>query len=173
MLKGRKLVCDTTVVPANIAYPTDISLLGITQEKFLKEAAGFLATASSIMTQQKDIYKGLKVKERIVSIHKPHIRPMVRGKYPVEVEFGPKVLLNLKNNFLFLEDLQFNNVSDAQLLDTAIKGYKERFNSLPTQLTTDRGFWSPENYTLAEDYGIAKIAIENKGKSSYLKGKPL
>ena len=252
LLKGRKLVCDTTVVPANIAYPTDISLLekirqkavgyldksrefgaktyrtykrtakkvyiqyqkirhhtiksrkkiqkkilqfsrrnvsqlkeavkeisqttgsllDSAQEKFLKEATGFLATASSIMTQQKDIYKGLKVKERIVSIHKPHIRPMVRGKYPVEVEFGPKALLNLKNNFLFLEDLQFNNVSDAQLLDTAIKGYKERFNSLPTQLTTDRGFWSPENYTLADDYGIAKIAIENKGKSSYLKGKP-
>ncbi len=252
LLKGRKLVCDTTVVPANIAYPTDISLLekirskavgyldkarefgaktyrtykrtakkvyiqyqkirhhtiksrrrvqkkilqfsrrnvsqlkeavkeiskatgsllGSAQEKFLKEAESFLNNASSIMTQQKDIYKGLKVKERIVSIHQPHIRPMVRGKYPVEVEFGPKVLLNLKNNFLFLEDLQFNNVSDTQLLDTAIKGYKERFNSLPTQLTTDRGFWSPENYTLAEDYGIAKIAIENKGKSSYLKDKP-
>lgn len=252
LLKGRKLVCDTTVVPSNIAYPTDISLLekirrkavryldearqfgtqhfrtykriakkvyiqyqkirhhtiqsrrraqkkilqfsrrnvsqlkeavkeisrtagsslGNTQEKFLKEAAGFLDTASSIVTQQKDIYKGLEVKERIVSIHKPHIRPMVRGKYPVEVEFGPKVLFNLKNNFLFLEDLQFNNVSDSQLLDTAIKGYKERFNSLPSQLTTDRGFWSPENYTLAKDYGITKIAMENKGKSSYLKGKP-
>lgn len=252
LLKGRKLVCDTTVVPSNIAYPTDISLLekirqkavryldksrefgaktyrtykrtakkvyiqyqkirhhtiksrkkaqkkilqfsrrnvsqlkeavkeiskaagsllGNAQEKFLKEAESFLTTASSIMTQQKDIYKGLKVKERIVSIHQPHIRPMVRGKYPVEVEFGPNALLNLKNNFLFLDDLQFNNVSDTQLLDTAIKGYKERFNSLPTQLTTDRGFWSPENYTLAEDYGIAKIAIENKGKSSYLKGKP-
>lgn len=252
LLKGRKLVCDTTVVPSNIAYPTDISLLeklrqkaiqylgkardlgaktyrtykrtaqkvyiqyqkirhhtiksrkkaqkkilqfsrrnvsqlkeavkeiskttgsllDNAQEKFLKEVESFLNTASTIMTQQKDIYKGLKIKERIVSIHQSHIRPMVRGKYPVEVEFGPKVLLNLKNNFLFLEDLQFNNVSDTQLLDTAIKGYKERFNSLPTQLTTDRGFWSPENYTLAEDYGIAKIAIENKGKSSYLKGKP-
>lgn len=252
LLKGRRLVCDTTVVPANITYPTDVSLLekvrkkalkylekakqfgaktyrtykrtaqkvyvqyqkirhhtvksrkktqkkilqfsrrnvfqlkeavkeisktagsflDKAKERFLKEAKEFLNTASTIITQQKDIYKGLKVKERIVSIHQPHIRPMVRGKYPVEVEFGPKVLLNLKNNFLFLEDLQFNNVSDAQLLDTAIKGYKERFNSLPSQLTTDRGFWSPENYTLAESYGISKIAIENKGKSSYLKGKP-
>lgn len=252
LLKGRKLVTDTTVVPSNIAYPTDVSLLekirrkavgylnqtkqfGIktyrtykrtarkvyiqyqkirhhttqsrrkvqkkllqfakrnlsqlkeAQEKIsgcldsslnkakgrlLKETKTFLETASNIIRQQKDIYKGLSVKERIVSIHKPHLRPMVRGKYPVEVEFGPKILLNLKNNFLFLEDLRFNNISDSQLLDTAIKGYKQRFNHLPTQLTTDRGFWSLDNYGLALNYGISKIAIENKGKSNYLKNKP-
>lgn len=252
LLKGRKLVTDTTVIASNIAYPTDVSLLeklrrkaiqyldktkqfGIktyrtykrtakkvfiiyqkirhhtiksrrkTQKKilqfakrniqqlkeatqiitnsvgnsvnaateqFLKQTEQFLKTSSQIISQQKDIYKGLPVKERIVSIHKPHIRPIVRGKYPVEVEFGPKVLLNLKNNFLFLEDLKFNNISDAQLLDTAIKGYEQRFSHLPTQLTTDRGFWSPENYNLALDYGISKIAIENKGKSNYLKNKP-
>lgn len=252
LLKGRKLILDTTVVPSNIAYPTDISLLekirrkavrylenarqfgaqhfrtykriakkvyiqyqkirhhtiqsrrrtqkkilqfsrrNVSQlkeavkeiletansllddakEKFLKEAESFLDTASSIVRQQKDIYQGLEVKERIVSIHKPHIRPMVRGKYPVEVEFGPKVLLSQKNGFLFLDDLCFNNISDAYLLDTAIQGYHKRFTNLPTQLTADRGFWSPENYLLAQDYGISKIAIENKGKSSYLKGKP-
>jgi len=252
LLKGRKLVCDTTVVSSNIAYPTDVSLLekvrrkaiqyletakqfgsntsrtykrvarkvfvqyqkirhhtiksrrrvqkkllqfskrNITQlkeavqevsslvgsglhkakEQFLKETKNFLETASSILTQQKDVYQGLAVQERIVSIEKPHIRPMVRGKYPVEVEFGPKILLNLKNDFLFLEDLKFNNISDAQFLETSIQGYKERFGHLPTQLSTDRGFWSPENYILAQDYGISKIAIENKGKSSYLKTKP-
>lgn len=248
LLKDRKLVTDTTVVPSNIAYPTDVSLLekvrrkavgyldkakqfGIkayrtykrtaqkayiqyqkirhhttqsrrrvqkkllqfsmrnikqlkeaanivgsnldkAKEQFLNETKQFLDTASNILLQQKNLYKGLPVKERIVSIHKPYLRPMVRGKYPVEVEFGPKVLLNLKNNFLFLEDIRFNNTSDSQLLDTALKGYKERFGNLPTQLSADRGFWSKENYKLAQDYRISKVAIENKGKSSYLKGKP-
>lgn len=259
LLKGRKLVCDTTVVPSNIAYPTDVSLLervrqkaikyleaakefgaqtyrtykrtakkvfmqyqkirhhtiksrrrtqkrirqfaernvkqlkealaaiketacntcdsAITaldkvKDKFVQESQSFLDTAFSILSQQKEIYKGLSVKERLVSVEQPHIRPMVRGKYPIEVEFGPKILLNLKNDFLFLEDLRFNNVSDSQLLDRAIEGYQERFDNLPTQLATDRGFWSPGNYILAQDYGISKIAIENKGKSSHLKGKP-
>ncbi len=97
---------------------------------------------------------------------------MVRGKYPVEVEFGPKALLNLKNDFLFLESLHFDNVSDGKLLDTALSGYKERFGKPPTQLSADRGFWSPENYKLAANYGVKKIAVENKGKSSYLKDKP-
>lgn len=256
LLKGRKLVCDTTVVPSNIAYPTDISLLekvrsktvnylekakeftadtyrtykrtarkvfityqkirhhtiqsrrrtqkkilqfskrntaqlknalekisqktnsSLTKvkekikEQFLKEAQAFLTTASNIVEQQKDIYKKLPVKERVVSVHQPHLRPMVRGKYPVEVEFGPKILLNLKNNFLFLEHLSFNNTSDSQLLDLSLKGYQERFGNTPTQLAADRGFWSKDNYRLAEDLKIKKIAIENKGKSSYLKGKP-
>lgn len=256
LLKNKILVCDTTVVPSGIAYPTDISLLekvrakavgylekakqftadtyrtykrtarkvfityqkirhhtiqsrrrvqrkilqfskrnvaqlknalekisqgannslnkikNKVQEQFLKQAHAFLVTASNIVEQQKDIYKRLPVKERIVSVHQPHLRPMVRGKYPVEVEFGPKILLNLKNNFLFLEHLSFNNISDSQLLDISLKGYQERFGSLPAQLAADRGFWSKDNHQLAVDYGIKKIAIENKGKSSYLKGKP-
>lgn len=260
LLKGKKLVCDTTVVPSNIAYPTDVSLLekvrgkaveflektkdfGAKQfrtykrtakkvyiqyqkirnhtiksrrraqkqirqfaqrnirqlqeavekikntikesagsvmtsadkakQQFIEKTEGFLNTASVIITQQKDVYKGLPVQERIVSVHQPHIRPMVRGKYPVEVEFGPKVLLNHKNGFLFLADIQFNNISDVHLLETAINEYKETFGYLPTQLATDRGFWSKDNFKLAiEDFKIPKVAIQNKGKSDYLKTKP-
>lgn len=252
LLKGRRLVCDTMVVPADIAYPTDVSLLdklrrkavqyletakqfgaktfrtykrtarrvfityqkirhhtrqsrrrvqrkllqfsrrNISQlkeamdtvaanankitdkakEKFIKETQNFLDTARKILTQQKDVYHGLPVQERIVSLAKPHIRPMVRGKYPVEVEFGPKALLNLKNKCLFLESLNFANVSDSNLLGTAIDAYKERFGSYPSQLSTDRGFWSKDNFRLAEEKNISKIAIENKGKSSYLAHKP-
>ena len=250
--RGRRLVTDTTVMPVNIAYPTDVTLLDkvrrqaveclakakdfgaqayrtyqrtarrvvityqkvrkhtvqmrrrvqkkllqfskrnvgqLTQametvkastrnniekvkEQFIRETETFLKTANKILVQQKQIYHGQKVQERIVSVHKTHIRPKVRGKYPVDVEFGPKLLVNLQDDYLFLEDVQFNNVSDTQLLETSIEAYKERFRKLPTQLATDRGFWSKENRQLAEDYGIKKIAMENKGKSNYLKGQP-
>jgi hypothetical protein len=142
------------------------------KKQFTEETQKFLGIASEILIQQKDVYQGLPVKERIVSVNQPHLRPMVRGKYPIAVEFGPKILLNLKNNFLFLEHLSFNNISDSQLLGISLKGYQERFGSFPTQLAADRGFWSKENRQLAEDCGIKKIAIENKGKSSYLQGKP-
>ena len=252
VVRGRKLIVDTTVMPANIAYPTDVALLekvrraavkhlktarsfgarayrtyqrtarkafvmyqkirkhtipsrrrvqkkllqfasrnikqlqetmetvgalkeistNAIKEQFLQETKTFLSTAQNILAQQKDIYQDKKVSGRIVSIHKPYIRPMVRGKYPVEVEFGPKVLLNLKGDCLFLESLHFDNISDTQLLETSLQKYKERFGRYPTQLAADRGFWSKENRQLAEDYGVKKIAIENKGKSSYLKGKP-
>ncbi len=252
VIRGRRLVTDTTVMPVNIAYPTDVNLLDKirrkaveyigrakdfgaktyrtyqrtarravityqkvrkhtiqtrrkvqkklyqfsgrnvqqlsdaiktvkestttstlnTKEQFIEKAERFLQTANTILIQQKQIYQNKKVAERIVSVHKTHIRPMVRGKYPVEVEFGPKILVNLQGDCLFLEDIQFNNISDTQLLEKSIEGYKERFGKLPTQLATDRGFWSKANRQLAEDYGIKKIAMENKGKSNYLKGQP-
>jgi hypothetical protein len=248
VIRGRRLVTDTTVMPVNIAYPTDVNLLDkvrrktveylnnardfgakayrtyqrtarrvvITyqkirkhtvksrrkvqkkllqfsrrnveqlqdavktakrsdnpaKEQFIQKTEKFLGVARHILSQQREIYYNKKVKERIVSVHKTHIRPMVRGKYPVEVEFGPKLLVNLQGDSLFLEDVQFNNVSDTQLLEKSLHGYKERFNKSPTQLAADRGFWSKENRQMAEDYGIKKIAIENKGKSSYLKGQP-
>jgi len=252
IMRGRRLVTDTTVMPVNIAYPTDINLLDkirrkaveyigkakdfgaktyrtyqrtarkvvITyqkvrkhtiksrrrvqkkllqfsnrnieqlndaiktskesstpatqkpKEQFIKKAEQFLQTANNILDQQKQIYQNKKVTERIVSVQKTHVRPMVRGKYPVEVEFGPKILLNLQGDCLFLEDIQFNNVADSQLLEKSIQGYKERFGKMPTQLAADRGFWSKGNRQLAEDLGIKKIAIENKGKSNYLKGQP-
>jgi len=62
-----------------------------------------------------------EVKNRIVSVHQPHIRPMVRGKFPVDVEFGPKVLLNLDDDYLYLEDLHYKNVSDTHLLEKSIE----------------------------------------------------
>lgn len=252
VIRGRRIVTDTTVMPVNIAYPTDIQLLDKirrnavalltqakelggkayrtyqrtarkivviyqkirkhtiqsrrktqkkllqfsrrnvaqlkeavtdaqsgntpsapeTREQFVHKAQKFIDVADTILTQQKQIYLGQKVKDRIVSLHKTHIRPMVRGKYPVEVEFGPKLLLNLRDKCLFLEDVQFNNVSDSQLLEKSLQGYQERFGHVPTQLAADRGFWSKENRQLAEDLGVKKIAIENKGKSNHLKGEP-
>ena len=143
-----------------------------TKEQFIQKTENFLHTANTILTQQKEIYHQKKVSERIVSVHKPHIRPMVRGKYPIEVEFGPKILVNLKGECLFLEDVQFNNVSDVHLLERSLLAYQERFDHLPSQLATDRGFWSKDNQQLAETLGVKKIAIENKGKSNHLQGKP-
>ncbi len=78
----------------------------------------------------------------------------------------------LKIGLLVLKHLSFDNTSDSQLLDISLKGYQERFGYFPTQLAADRGFWPQENRQLAQNYGIKKIAIENKGKPSSLKGKP-
>ena len=71
------------------------------KEQFIQKTENFLQTANTIFTQQKEIYHNKRVSERIVSLHKPHIRPMVRGKYPIEVEFGPKLLVNLKGDCFF------------------------------------------------------------------------
>jgi IS5 family transposase len=244
LIKGKKLIIDTTVVPSCIKYPTDINLLETVRNKavqlldqakqfgakayrtykrtarkvylsyqkvrkhtvrqrkktqkkliqftsrnirqlkscakslakkaketkqetietFSEKVNGFLSIADNIIYQQRNIYNGDPVKKRIVSTWATHIRPMVRGKYPVDVEFGPKVLLNLKNGFLFLAGLYFENVSDTALLIPAIEENKKLLGYLPTQVSTDRGFYSAENKSYCQELGIKKIAIEKRGK---------
>lgn len=45
------------------------------------------------------------VQHRIVSIHQPHVRPIVRGKTNANVEFGAKLQVSLMDAFAFLEEL--------------------------------------------------------------------
>lgn len=135
-----------------------------------KSADALTSLAAAILDQQKQLAAGKTVKNRIVSLWVSHIRPMVRGKYPVAVEFGPKILCHLKNNFLFLQDLSFDNKSDASWLQTSLNSYQQRFGHLPSQLALDRGFFSKANKQLAQTCGISKIAIQPKGKKP--PGKP-
>lgn len=140
------------------------------QRRWKKSAEELARLAALVLEQQKRVAQRLPVKDRIVSLWAPHIRPMVRGKYPVEVEFGPKILCNLKGGYLFLQDLAFHNKSDQSWLSTSLEVYQRQFGHVPSQLALDRGFSSRNNKALATNSGISKIAIQHKGKSP--PGKP-
>ena len=133
------------------------------KEQFLLKAKEVYKKVKKIFKQQKEIYRGNSVKNRIVSFWAQHIRPIVRGKYPVEVEFGPKVLLSNVSKFLFFDKLCFDNTSDINLFDDAILSYKNRFGSLPSEAAADRGFYSIKNIVKAKEYGIKNVAIQKKG----------
>ncbi len=42
---------------------------------------------------------------RIVSLHQPHVRPIVRGKAGRETEFGAKLTASLENDYTRIERL--------------------------------------------------------------------
>lgn len=44
------------------------------------------------------------IERSIVSIHQPHVRPIVRGKTNAYVEFGAKIQMSIMNGITFLED---------------------------------------------------------------------
>jgi len=123
-----------------------------------------LRTVEAIFEQQKQIYHGLSVHDRIVSLWATHIRPMVRGKFPVSVEFGPKILLELKGRFLFFTGLFFNNKSDSAMLEDAVTIYKNRHGHTPTAIGCDRGFWSPENESFLKEQGVKHIGLQTRKK---------
>ena len=134
-------------------------------QRWLSKANNLKQIVSKLLNQQKDLYLGKQVKERIVSLWATHIRPMVRGKFPTEVEFGPKVSFSLVGKYLFLNNLMFENTHDSNLLVGAIEHYKNTFGSLPNEIATDRGFYSKANVDYAKSLGINRVGIQKKGKS--------
>ncbi len=83
------------------------------------------------------------------------------------------MLLNLQNEYLFLEDIPLNYVSKNSATGEICSRIQKNFGKFSTQLAADRGFWSKENRQIAEACGIKKFAIENIGKNNYLKDQPL
>lgn len=138
--------------------------IGKEVKKIIEEGQRLIEIGKKIIEQQKKLNKGEKVKGRIVSIHQEEVRPMVRGKYPEEVEFGPKILIGLKGSAVYLGDIMNENISDHQLIECAVEGYREKFGGRPVEVNADRGFWSKKNYEKLKQMGIKKVGIEVKGK---------
>jgi hypothetical protein len=54
-----------------------------------------------LLEQQETMYrkKSHQVEDRIVSIHQPHVRPIVRGKAKARTEFGAKINSSLLDGY--------------------------------------------------------------------------
>ena len=61
------------------------------------------------------------VKDRIVSISKPYVRPIVRGKEVRSVEFGAKCNNILVDGLSFVEKLSFNAFNEGTRLPHCLK----------------------------------------------------
>jgi len=68
-----------------------------------------METIKRVYHQQYDsLHKGIKPEDRIVSLHKDYVRPIVRGKETKKVEFGPKVNKIQIDGISFIEHLSFD-----------------------------------------------------------------
>ena len=74
-----------------------------------------------VLKQQQEMFKtGKSVPERIVSISKSYIRPIVRGKEVKAVEFGAKVNMIQFDGINFIEYLSFNAFNEGTRLVKSI-----------------------------------------------------
>ena len=118
-----------------------------------------------ILHQQKQIYRGnLRLPGRIVSFHKDHVRPIMRGKFPVPTEFGPKILVAVVRGYTYVVKVFQDNVSDTRMTLPALAWFKTMFGKFPRELLADRGMWKR---MMAEWMGRAGMVcgIQVKGKN--------
>jgi hypothetical protein len=134
------------------------------EKKILSKLESVKERAGKILEQQEKLCRNEKVKERIVSFYNLSVRPMVRGKFPVSVEFGRKNLLIEKDGFLHLAGSFSENLSDQTLMETALSYCEEKFGETPEGVGADRGFYSPGNRKACSSRGMERIGIQKKGK---------
>jgi len=80
------------------------------------------ATIKKLYEQQCEMFLEQKrsIKDRIVSIDKPHVRPIVRGKEKKPVEFGAKVHKLQIDGVSFIEHLSFDAFNEGTRLKKTI-----------------------------------------------------
>lgn len=96
----------------------EIRLEGKDNQKTFGKLKTKLETAKNIYAQQLALYQGEKIKDRIVSFHRPNVSPIFRGKARKKTEFGPKIESSLMGKALILNKISYENFYDG-------KGFKE------------------------------------------------
>lgn len=116
--------------------------------KLTKKQIKRLAVIQELYEQQKFMYDNNThtVKDRIVSISQPYIRPIVRGKAKAPTEFGAKLDMSIdENGFARLERLSFDAYNEADVLITAIERYRERTGHYPERVLVDQIYRNRKN----------------------------
>ena len=80
-----------------------------------------------VLTQQQAIFEGEKVADRIVSIDKSYIHPIVRGKETKGVEFGAKVNTIQIDGINFIEHLSFSAFHEGNHLPQCVTKHQKLF----------------------------------------------
>lgn len=81
-----------------------------------------------------------KIEHRIVSIHQPYIRSMIRGKKWAKVEFNLKIIVSRIEGYHIIEKISWNNINEAKFLQKQIERYKLRTGYYSEAVLTDQIF---------------------------------
>lgn len=101
-----------------------------------------------IYRQQEEMYRSGKKRcdDRIVSIHQPHVRPIVRGKVGKSVEFGAKLSVSLTENGLACVDfIGWDAYHEGTDLKSQVENYKAVHGYYPKVVLADQIYGSREN----------------------------
>jgi transposase, IS5 family len=128
-----------------------------------------LHTIENIYTQQHQKAYGRpdeKIKDRIVSLYKPYVRPIVRGKEAKPVEFGAKVNKLEVDGISFIEHLSFDNFNETTRYENGIYLQRKLFGRC-THQSADAIYATNKNRRYAKDQHIQTNFVP-KGKENAL-----
>ena len=139
----------------------DLSYIDLYMEQddveFTEKQLKRIKVIRKLYEQQKYMYdnKVHSVKNRIVSLSQPYIRPIVRGKAKSPVEFGAKLDMSIdERGIARLEYLCFDAYNECDVLTGAIDRYRERTGHYPERVLVDQIYRNRANRAYCKKHGI-------------------
>ena len=110
----------------------------------------------TVYEQQKEMYDNRvhTVPYRIVSIHQPHVRPIVRGKDRAKVEFGSKIHVSIIDGISFVDELSWEAFNEGSRLQAYVEHFRRRFGCYPREVLADMIYCTRENRAWLKSKGI-------------------
>lgn len=123
---------------------------------FNKHQLKYLHVINEVYRQQKEMHsnKVHSTPNRIVSIHQPHVRPMVRGKAGADVEFGSKIGICIHNGLTHLDHLSWDSYNETEDLKLNAQNYHQRNGYYPAKINADQIYITRINRNWCKEKGI-------------------
>ncbi len=169
---------DATCYESHMRFPTDMKLLWESLEWLYRHICRHcwelyrkrLSIIRKILVQEKELFEGRKVSDRIASIDRHYVRPIVRGKEIKSVEFGAKVNNIQIDGISFIEHLSFKAFNEGIRLKDCIRMQQKLMNVRVRCVAADSIYANNANRKFCTKYGISTSFVR-KGRAA--KDEPL
>ena len=123
---------------------------------FSKHQLKYFYVIQTVYEQQQEMYNNRvhTVAYRIVSIHQPHVRPIVRGKEQAKVEFGSKINVSMIDGISFIDELSWEAFNEGSRLWLYVEQFRRRFGCYPREVLADKIYCTRDNRRWLKEKGI-------------------
>ena len=122
-----------------------------------------LSIIRKVLVQEKEMFEGRKVSDRIVSVDRHYVRPIVRGKETKSVEFGAKVNNIQIDGISFIEHISFKAFNEGIRLKNCIRMQQKLMKVRVTCAAGDSIYANNTNRKYCTKYGISTSFVR-KGR---------
>ncbi len=91
---------------------------------------------------------------RIISISRPHMRPIVRGKVGKKTDSGAKINVSMTDGLAFVDHIGWDAFNESKDLKQQVEEYKLRYGYYPETVLADQLYGSRENRKYLKESGI-------------------
>ena len=138
--------------------------------RYTKDYQKRLSVIRKVLVQEKELFECRKVNDRIVSIDRHYVRPIVRGKETKSVEFGAKVNNIQIDGISFIEHISFKAFNEGIRLKDCIRMHQKLMNVRVRCVAGDSIYANNANRSFCTKYGISTSFVR-KGRAA--KDEPL